>query len=795
MMATAGRHSAHTASLADRRNLTTITGVALGCLGLAIAAELRFEVAFVLVLPLLVALVLVSRRDATTLLCVLIATTLAIPSRFALTFFAGAVTPSLLLSLGLLWLWLLGRAVGVMGTSRTVQPVRLAVLLLLWSGAASWVLAQMRPLQAVEAREAQIGLIVLAGWVGVTLFVADGIRTRERLDTLLRMLIWGASLVALVGMVQFFTGHDLASSLKLPGLVAVTQDVSFIGDRFGVRRVAGTTSNPIEFGVLMAMMLPLALHYARKSAGVWTRRLMWVATVLIAVGAAVSVSRSAVVGIAVAGLVLAGGLSWRERIVGVALATLGVGGLWLVAKGLLGTIASLFVNFSNDPSITHRTGDYSFAIPYVTDAPLFGRGFRTFIPQLYAFVDNQYLLSLLETGIVGVLALLALFGSALWVVRAARRWARDEQARSLASALTASICVAAVTFATFDALSFPTVALITFLIIGCAGAFWQIMRASRAAPAAAALTSAPSMAGIGTGITVVSVTWNSAAHLPSFLAGVRAALGDHRHEIIVADNGSHDDTLAVLAELAPDARVIALGANRGYAAGINAALAASRSSSAVLILNPDVYVRQGSVRAMLDALRQPGVGIVAPRLLHPDGSLAYSLRRQPTVRRALGEALLGGGRAGRIAALGEVICDPALYAHRLRPDWASGACLLVSRRCLLDVGPWDESFFLYSEETDFALRARDRGYAVIYEPNAVAVHLGGEAHRSPRLWSLLTVNRVRVYALRHGALASGAFWCAVALNELLRSIAGRRPHRAALGALLFPAHRPPAGAP
>ncbi|MDP8961599.1 MAG: hypothetical protein M3N32_08300, partial [Actinomycetota bacterium] len=110
----------------------------------------------------------------------------------------------------------------------------------------------------------------------------------------------------------------------------------------------------------------------------------------------------------------------------------------------------------------------------------------------------------------------------------------------------------------------------------------------------------------------------------------------------------------------------------------------------------------------------------------------------------------------------------------------------ISRRCLEQVGPWDETFFLYAEETEFALRARDAGFVLRYVPDAVATHLGGDRHTSSRLWALLAVNRVRLYSRRHGPVRTAAFWAAVALNEALRALAGRGVHRAALRALLRP---------
>lgn len=289
-------------------------------------------------------------------------------------------------------------------------------------------------------------------------------------------------------------------------------------------------------------------------------------------------------------------------------------------------------------------------------------------------------------------------------------------------------------------------------------------------------------------VTLVVVTYNSAPLLHGFFTALPSALADVAgYEVVVADNASCDDSPALVAELEPEATVIRMDRNRGYAAGINAGIArASQNSRAVLVCNPDLRLHPGSVRLLLDELGSPEVGIVVPRLLEADGRLSLSLRREPNILRALGEALLGGNRAGRFARLGEVVSAPHAYERPGSADWACGALMLISRRCLDRVGPWDESFFLYSEETDFALRARDAGFELRYVPDAAATHLGGERHTSARLWALLTVNRVRLYSRRHGVASTAAFWGVVTLNEALRALAGRAVHRAALGALLRP---------
>jgi N-acetylglucosaminyl-diphospho-decaprenol L-rhamnosyltransferase len=288
-------------------------------------------------------------------------------------------------------------------------------------------------------------------------------------------------------------------------------------------------------------------------------------------------------------------------------------------------------------------------------------------------------------------------------------------------------------------------------------------------------------------IAVVVVTWNSARPLPGLLETLDAGLAGLRHELIIVDNASSDDTVDVATRLAPHRRIVQTGRNAGYAAGINAGVAAADPFDAVLVLNPDIRLTPGCVAALSRELGA-GAGIAVPLMRHEDGSVARSLRREPTIPRAIGEALLGQ-RAGRFAYLGETVLDDAAYRSPGPADWATGAVMLISAECLAACGPWDESFFLYSEETEFALRARDHGYRTRYVPAAEATHLGGESRVSPALWSLLTVNRVRLYRMRHSSPAAALFWSAVLMRESSRALLGHPRSRRAVAALFRGAAR------
>ena len=293
-------------------------------------------------------------------------------------------------------------------------------------------------------------------------------------------------------------------------------------------------------------------------------------------------------------------------------------------------------------------------------------------------------------------------------------------------------------------------------------------------------------------IAVVVVTWNSAKVVRALLDSLPAGLDGLGWHVNVVDNDSADETVALVGQWAAEhpavrCRVVQTGYNAGYSIAINAGLARAEPFTAALILNPDLRLRPGCARALLDALAsRPCTGIVVPLLYDEDDRLSKSLRREPSVLRALGEAVLGA-RAGRLSRFGEVVLDDECYRRPSVVDWATGAAMLISADCLAETGPWDESFFLYSEETEFALRARDLGYATCLAPQAAAVHIGGDGGVSPSLWTLLTLNRVRFYRRRHSLPASAAYWSATLLRELPRAVLGHPRSRSAARALLSPA--------
>jgi GT2 family glycosyltransferase len=285
-------------------------------------------------------------------------------------------------------------------------------------------------------------------------------------------------------------------------------------------------------------------------------------------------------------------------------------------------------------------------------------------------------------------------------------------------------------------------------------------------------------------LTVVTVAYNSADVLAGLLDSLPAALAGVEHwQVVVVDNASADGSpeLAEAHPLRP--RVVRTGRNGGYAAGINAGLADISPAADVLILNPDVRLVAGAVRPLTERLDDPAVGIAVPRTLRENGKMLKSLRREPSLLTAWAEAILGG-RLTAALDLGEIVTHPAPYAQDGLADWASGGVMAVAARARAAVGAWDESFFLYSEEVEFQRRVRMSGLRIGFVAKSVVVHKGGDYRRDPRLYALLTANRVRYYRRYHGPVATALFRLGVVSGEALRSPRGSPIHRAGLHAAL-----------
>jgi polysaccharide biosynthesis protein PslJ len=260
----------------------------------------------------------------------------------------------------------------------------------------------------------------------------------------------------------------------IPGLHKNAEHFAIL-ERSGFRRPAGTAAHPFEFGSVIAMTLPIAVNLARFDLG-RSRARRWLPVAFMAVGIPVAVSRSVILAGAVVLVMILVGLEPRLRPRALGAVAACIVAVYVTSPGLLGTLRNLFVQAGQDNSITLRTDDYTAVMGYVQQSPLIGRGPGTFLPQNYFFLDNQYLLTIVEIGIVGLIVVIGYLFSTAFLGRGVRHRSAEPATRDLGQALAAGSVAAAVVSFTFDSFSFMMFAGYVPLILGIAGALWRIVR-------------------------------------------------------------------------------------------------------------------------------------------------------------------------------------------------------------------------------------------------------------------------------------------------------------------------------
>ncbi len=252
-------------------------------------------------------------------------------------------------------------------------------------------------------------------------------------------------------------------------------------------------------------------------------------------------------------------------------------------------------------------------------------------------------------------------------------------------------------------------------------------------------------------VATIIVSYNTASLLRACLASLRDCRLPLR--IVVVDNCSRDGSAAMVRAEFPEVELVEAGYNAGFAGGTNLGLRHLEGREPerdkapyILILNPDTIVHPGAVEALVGFLEaHPRIGLVGPRLLNPDGSHQAGAFRFPTLLMAAldlfppGEVLpgrlYGSWWHGRYSQDGGD--EPFPIDHPL------GACMLVRREVLEQVGGMDEGYFMYSEEVEWCWRIRRAGWAIWQVPAACVTHVGGAATSQFRRQMLVALWRSR----------------------------------------------------
>lgn len=262
-------------------------------------------------------------------------------------------------------------------------------------------------------------------------------------------------------------------------------------------------------------------------------------------------------------------------------------------------------------------------------------------------------------------------------------------------------------------------------------------------------------------LSVVIVSWNTSALLSRCLDALDDARNGRDVEVIVVDNGSTDDTLAVLARRRQPPIVVANTENAGFAIANNQGLERA-TAPIVLLLNSDAFVPRGTLDSALACFAaNPRVGILGVTVLNEDGTLQAAAGSFPTLGSDLAASV---GYDRLIGQRGPSASAP----HPV--DWVHGSCMFVRRAAFTTTGGLDSRFFMYSEEVDWCYRMWRAGWEVWLVPDATVVHVGGASSRNNDVRRRTALYRSRLGLRRRmgGAPASILLWCG-----MLAGLAGR----------------------
>jgi len=281
-------------------------------------------------------------------------------------------------------------------------------------------------------------------------------------------------------------------------------------------------------------------------------------------------------------------------------------------------------------------------------------------------------------------------------------------------------------------------------------------------------------------LSVVVLSWNTAELLRACLASLRRHPFPGSWEVIVVDNGSADESAALVASEFPAARLIRNAVNEGYARGNNIGLREARGEL-LLLLNSDTEVHPGTLERLAGFLREhPDAGAVSCQFVGPDGAVQPSCMRFPSVKTVLVYDTILGALFPRGEMTRYYYRD---FDHRTtrEVEQPPGACFMVRRAALERVGLLDEGMFLFFNDVDLCLRLRQAGWRIWFLADArILHHVGGSTRRFTDTTLEWHKNRTLYYRKHHGRLAT--FLCKgaalyVAARVFVQFLLGRGPKR------------------
>jgi GT2 family glycosyltransferase len=276
-------------------------------------------------------------------------------------------------------------------------------------------------------------------------------------------------------------------------------------------------------------------------------------------------------------------------------------------------------------------------------------------------------------------------------------------------------------------------------------------------------------------LSIVIVNWNASDLLLRCLKAVYATCGTLELEVIVVDNASMDDSVAVLRDQFPQVNVVENKENLGFSKANNQGIRMAKGRY-YLLLNTDTFVHPGTLETMIKFMDEhPEAGASGCQLYYEDGSLQRSCTSFPTLATELWQALWLDRVFRRSPIFGKYRMSYWDFNDTRQVDSIIGAFMMLRCEALDQVGLLDESYFMYSEEVDLCYRMHQAGWKVMFTPKATATHLwGGTSKRIPGETTFLRLyhSRMKFFRKHYGSFNAILYKLILSLGSTVRVIGG-----------------------
>ncbi|WP_072803656.1 O-antigen ligase family protein [Rhodococcoides yunnanense] len=400
---------------------------------------------------------------------------------------ALGLSPASLILFGCGLLWVLTRIVGQRSRA-DLGLLSAAVVLYATASLVSFGSLSSRPTDSAIVASSQTNLITEFALVAAFFFVVTVVRTRTALEWVAKALIIGGAISAMFAIVQYGTGIDVAAMLKPPLLKDHGSVLSEALMREGFARPQGSAGHPLELSAVLTVLVPVALGVVYSARARGRRSWHWTLVAVILVGgAALTLSRSAVVGLGVAVLFMAWKWPVRRVLTLVAVVAVPLIVAYVTDSKLLNAFIQVFATSGTDSSLQSRDNGRDYVVEHFADHLWFGEGTATYSARGNPVLDNQYLGRLMETGVFGLLTFVLLLATALgFAVVASRRFSERarrasdsrsdigmfELTRGIAGALAATAVIALI----LDVSGFAQIWLLMWILVALAGSAFYIVR-------------------------------------------------------------------------------------------------------------------------------------------------------------------------------------------------------------------------------------------------------------------------------------------------------------------------------